>query len=344
MHRLVWIIALCLGLQALAAPALAQEEDLSADDEADDGSWFEPEFNEALSEAKTPRERARAHFRMGVEFYKERDFRAALIEFKRAQEVSPHFKVLFNLAQVSLELQDYVGAIDYLDAYLEQGGEQITPAQRAEVDAMMARLSPLIGELTISVNEGGAELFIDNSPVGISPLNGPVRVSAGRIKVTAIKTGRQLYERHLDVAPGEHKEVELVLAPIREETPETAPLVSEKATVEVHASGGGVSAALVTGILTGALGIGAGVMVAVTMKAENKYNDTRLASTPTTNAELADLRNDAKVKAWVTDGLLGATLVSAIVTTVLAITDDNDEPAALSFDLSPDRVGVSGTF
>jgi hypothetical protein len=51
-------------------------------------------------------EAARAHFRMGVDFYRERNFRAALIEFQRAYRAAPHYKLLYNLGQASVELQE----------------------------------------------------------------------------------------------------------------------------------------------------------------------------------------------------------------------------------------------
>src|ERR1700748_2626156 len=51
-------------------------------------------------------ERARIHFKNGVDFYREHNFRAALIEFKRAYKAAPHFKLLYNLGQASLELQE----------------------------------------------------------------------------------------------------------------------------------------------------------------------------------------------------------------------------------------------
>ena len=42
---------------------------------------------------------ASQHFRSGVAFYKDHDFAAALVEFKRAYELVPNYGVLYNLGQ-----------------------------------------------------------------------------------------------------------------------------------------------------------------------------------------------------------------------------------------------------
>ena len=75
---------------------------------------------------------ARSHFEHGVELYREGDFRAALIEFQRAYEASPNYKVLYNLGQTNLELQDYAGALKALRGYLEGGGGAVPAARRTK--------------------------------------------------------------------------------------------------------------------------------------------------------------------------------------------------------------------
>ena len=212
MHTATRLLAFVLMLSASAVAA--QDDD---DDDQDISFFDQPEFSDELAAATNPKEEARAHFHMAVNFYKEGDFQAALVEFKRAQEASPHYKVLFNLGQTALELQDYVGALDYLQDYLAQGGAEITSERKAEVDAMLSKLKTLIAQMKISVNVDGAEIFVDNAPVGTSPLMGPIRVSAGRVKVTALKNGMQLDERNVDVAAGELVDVTLSLVPARAE-------------------------------------------------------------------------------------------------------------------------------
>merc|ERR1712065_115800 len=96
------------------------------------------------------REQARIHFRMGVDFYRDRDFRAALIEFRRAYAIVPHHTVLFNLAQAALELKEYVMALEYLEEYLERGGGQISRVRRDDVTAMMEELRSRTGVVEVT--------------------------------------------------------------------------------------------------------------------------------------------------------------------------------------------------
>lgn len=336
MHIVTRLLAFVLVLST--APASAQDEN----DEDDDASFFDqPEFSDELAAATNPKEEARAHFHMGVNFYKEGDFPAALVEFKRAQAAFPHYKVLFNLGQTALELQDYVSALDYLHDYLAQGGAEITPQRKVEVDAMLSKLEKLIAQMKITVNVDGAEIFVDNAPVGTSPLMGPIRVSAGRVKVTALKNGMQLDERNVDVAAGELVDVTLSLSPIRAEGEFASRPVDEDAyqKAEGESDTGGNSAALVMGLVTGAFAIGAGTMAIITINAQDAYQEKLVAETPTTARELNSLRNNAKRKAWVTDGLLAATTVSAVITAILWLTGDDDEHVASNFNVN---VGLGG--
>src|SRR4051812_36054382 len=47
-------------------------------------------------DASTAVEDAHNHFALGVKLYTEGDFGPALVQFQRAQEIKPHYKVLYN--------------------------------------------------------------------------------------------------------------------------------------------------------------------------------------------------------------------------------------------------------
>src|SRR5664279_276256 len=58
----------------------------------------------------SPSTNASVSFRQGVELYREANFEAALVEFRKAYQLSPSYKVLYNIAQSYFELHDYVNA------------------------------------------------------------------------------------------------------------------------------------------------------------------------------------------------------------------------------------------
>ena len=80
--------------------------------------------------APTAAERAEAatRFKTGLDLFKDGDAQAALIEFRRAYQLAPNYQVLYNIGQVSFQLQDYPGALAALQKYLLEGGRNIPNA------------------------------------------------------------------------------------------------------------------------------------------------------------------------------------------------------------------------
>lgn len=170
-------------------------------------------------------ERARVHFRNGVDFYHERNFRAALIEFKRAYSISPHYKLLDNLGQASLELQEDGQAIEYFRNYLQRGQDELSPERRREVELEIQRLQARLAHAAITTDEDGVEIYVDGGLVGRTPLPEPLRLSVGRRQISAVKPGFLRVERTFDVASGDQLTVALAMKRLREE-PSAPPLCS----------------------------------------------------------------------------------------------------------------------
>lgn len=166
------------------------------------------------SDAAALTEDARARFKRGIELYHERDFRSALIEFNRAYAEAPNYRVLYNVGQTCLELQDYACAMKSYSRYLDEGGEAVSGARRDEVVANIAKLKARVSNVTIEANVPGAEIFVDDVPVGRQPLAGPVMVSAGRRKFSASHGKSFPATRVVDLAGGDAPVIRLELVPI----------------------------------------------------------------------------------------------------------------------------------
>src|SRR5688500_11544745 len=69
---------------------------------------------------------AQEHFQRARTLYDEGDFNLALIEFKRAYDISPNYRVLYNIGQVNIQLFNYAAARKALGQYLEDGGQEIS--------------------------------------------------------------------------------------------------------------------------------------------------------------------------------------------------------------------------
>ena len=117
---------LSLPLASLLASLVALASFTPASARADD---------DAKKVAAPPSEEASQRFRSGVAFYKDKDFAAALVEFKRAYELVPNYSVLYNLGQTGRELKDYAAALEAFEQYLDEGGARVAPARHKEVAA-----------------------------------------------------------------------------------------------------------------------------------------------------------------------------------------------------------------
>ncbi len=156
-------------------------------------------------------DQARAHWKQGVKLFDEQDYRAALIEFKRAYQLTPSFAVLYNIAQCEYQLLDYAGALDAFERYVAEGGAQIPPERRTKVDKDLAELRGRVATVTIEVAIPGVEVFVDDALVGTTPLGKPIRLNTGRRQLRATKAGFEPTTKTIDVAGGDVTTVEMAL-------------------------------------------------------------------------------------------------------------------------------------
>jgi hypothetical protein len=161
--------------------------------------------------AATPSAEADARFRRGVELYREGDYRAALIEFRRAYAISPAYQVLYNIAEACYQLQDYAGSLKAFQQYEALGEARIPEARRAAVDAEIQRLGARVATLRVHATAPGVDIAIDDEKIGAAPLDRPIVVSAGRRQILASRRGEIKARRLIDIAGGDTVEVTLTI-------------------------------------------------------------------------------------------------------------------------------------
>ena len=288
----------------------------------------------------------RSRFERGVEFYKEGDFRAALIEFKRAYDAAPNYKVLYNIAQTSLELQDYATALRNFEKFLADGGAEIPAARRAQVLQETERLGKRVARLTVEVNVVGAEILVDDVSVGKTPLAEPIVVSAGRRRLTATLDA-QSTTRVIDVAGGDAQRIQLALE-TRTLPPTELPKLPPPAT-PAPAEGNAPSH---TGVwiglgVTGALTVATAVTGVLALGAKGSFDDA-IARPGVTPQQVDDARTRTRTMALVTDVLGGSAIVAGAITLIVALTGKATTPKeSASFvhvGVSPWGVDLHGRF
>lgn len=258
---------------------------------------------------------ASTRFKAGVAFYKDNDFTAALVEFKRAYELAPNYRVLFNLGQTSRELKDYASALSAFERYLSEGGKEIDAAKRKKIQEWIDELKTKVARVTFETNVEGAEILVDDVSVGTTPLASAVLVNAGRRRFSATLSGYTPVQRGMEVAGSDETTVKLELVkiardnPIDQPPPPPPPKPEPKPMPIAPWAVLGVTgaAAIVTGV-TGGLAI-----------ASRGDLDTALAAYPGDKQAIEDAQSKTQTLALTADVMGGVTIAGAATTVVLFV-------------------------
>lgn len=251
--------------------------------------------------------KALARYKRGQELYTERNFPAALIEFRKAYEIAPNYRVLYNIGQVCYQMQDYVCALQSLEQYLVEGGSDVTLDRRQAVQGEIGALKQRIGYLDVRTNVEGAEITVDDVVAGTSPLKAPITVSAGRHKVVVISQGRAPVTRSVDVAGQDTAKLDISLSDLSRPTDpslQSAPTDRpSRGMTTLSWVGYGIGAGLLAGgAVTGALALGSA-------------DDVKSNVYP--NASDADSdKSRTTTFAALSDGLLIAGAATVVITTI----------------------------
>lgn len=251
-------------------------------------------------------EEAKQKYHRGLQFYDDGAYDAARVQFERAYDLAPSYKILYNIGLVYKQLNEFVGSLNALEQYLAEGGAEVPDDKRQEVTKLIENLKGIVAFANVQVNVSGAEIAVDDKPVGKSPLSKPLQLNPGRRKITAKMEGRIPDAKVVEVTSGDTVPVSLKL---------------EEARTTVVKQGADVKP-VVAWIITGAFAIGSGVTGFLTLNADNDLKDKKDqwgGQDADTTAAFTRERDDAESKrdtlALVTDILLIGTVISAGVAT-----------------------------
>jgi hypothetical protein len=145
---------------------------------------------------------AKALFNEAVRKFKDQQYEAAVALFRRANEVNPTWKLLYNIGQCEATLRHYALALDAFEKYLEGGGAEITAERRAEIDNELKRLRALVGFLEVK-GEPGDTVLIDGRDAGELPAASTIRLSVGKADVAVRRAGRTVLQQGIEINGGE---------------------------------------------------------------------------------------------------------------------------------------------
>lgn len=286
---------------------------------------------------------ARQRYNRGLQLYSEANYDAARVEFERAYQLAPSYKILYNIGLAYEQLGDYVQALTILERYLQQGGNEITDERRNEVIKELAQLKPRIARVTLRVSVDKAEVFVDDTCsvdarttfTNCGPLEGDNRVvlmNPGRRRITVRRDGYYPENTVITVAGSDVIEHTITLKPVpvapkeKKKNPWVIPTIV----------GWGVTAA---GLIT------AGVAGGLALGAEND----KQAATDQFGAQRSNLDEERdKVKtlalvsdvAWVSSAVVAG--VSAYFT--IRMLGWKGESGDVNVQVGANRIGIGGHF
>lgn len=280
---------------------------------------------------------AQALFSQALKQAESGDQRAALTSFRAAYDKYPSFRVLYNIGQLCARLGDGACSVRAYEQYLRDGGADVPAKRRTEVEAEVTALSRTVATLTITSNVAGAEVFIDDTLVGRTPLAAPIPVNAGAHAVVLVNDGKKI-ERSFNAVSGDAAtldiqvpKVEPVVTVVEKEAPErpAAPPPRRPFPVVPWAVTGGFAVATaVTGILAAS--------------AYSSFKDKR-DDFPITREELDDAQGSARNLLLLT-GLFGTvTVVSAGVAGYFTFLAPGPAAPRVGLAVSPRGVLLQGT-
>ena len=315
------VLILASSLASILAPlsvarAVPDEGRARADDE---------ESTEKLSDADR-------HFRRGVDLYEDGDMSAAMVEFARAYQLVPHYKILYNLGQVAYQRKDYVQSLDYFRRYLDEGNDGVSRERRQRVEQDIRRLELRIGRIEISTRaaDDGAEILLDDVHVGVAPLPEPVVANAGQRKVELVRATGQRESHLVDVVGAETVRTIFtkpalrlsvdVAATDRVLRPHGVDLLEQANSPGSSTSSGRKARTIwISWATTGVLAGGAAVTGSLALSASRDLQQRR-EGYPLASGDLDGPQRRARTLALVTDGFLVGTVIMAAVATYFTIT------------------------
>ncbi len=346
--------ALVIALSLLLMVGSASAEQVSSKKESAPAEAINSGADQAeVNDAET-RTEAATRFQRGLEFYDVGDYALALIEFDRAYQLVPDYRVLYNVGQVSIQLSRFARARTALARYLEEGADALSEERIRSVQNDLEMLKARTARLLVTTQEEEAEVLIDDVPVGLTPLEAPLLLDAGEHRVVVRKHGFVSKTAHLTLAGADNQTLNVKLDRVRAnvqlvaqpaESPAqnkaNAPVESQKQPQESRrvnpwlVVGWSTTAVLATGaVVTGILGLGSA----------SKARKIEEAPDPS-QKDYEQHVDTSQTRFIVADILAGGALITGGVTLYFQVrpAESPDAPPLL-VGLGANRVSLSGSF
>lgn len=162
-----------------------------------------PRSDPAAAEAHASPE-AEELFRHARELHRQKRWQEAREAYDHAWQLERTFQVAANLALVELRLGRARDAAEHLSfalAHLPASDPKVAEA-RVHLEEMLKQATSQVGTLKLDVDHDKAIIYVDDQPVGASPLEHPIYLDAGRHVVNVKSSASPPVTRELSIEPG----------------------------------------------------------------------------------------------------------------------------------------------
>ena len=132
---------------------------------------------------------AKAEYEAGKILFQDGDHKNALVKFQHAYELSNDARLQWNIGACEKNLRHYTRVLAALEKYQSEGGALLTAQDKQDAIDLTATVRTLVSSLKVTVNEPGADVFVDDEKIGTTPLPGPVMIDVGSRKIRVSKAG-----------------------------------------------------------------------------------------------------------------------------------------------------------
>jgi hypothetical protein len=262
---------------------------------------------------------AMARFERGVQLYDAENYEGALVEFNAAYKLTNNYKLLYNIGICQNATKDYAASADSFTKYLGEGGADVSDARKKDVQERLAKLALMVTRVKVTTDApSGSTLLVDDQPVGTTPLPDTIAIKIGRRQFSITSHGRTVAAKTVDVASGDqHASVNLLLSEGSSKTSSPINLGGDSPGTKPQNEDAPSFPWIFWG-LTAAFGGASAITGILAVDARNDLGEKR-ATFGVAKSALEDDQDKAQKLGIATDVLLGATLISAGVSTALTI-------------------------
>jgi hypothetical protein len=284
--------------------------------------------------ADAAKKEAARRFEHAIKLYEDADYTLALAEFERVYELMPNYRVLYNIGQVSIQLGRYARAFRTLKAYVARAGAELPADRQKAVQADLELLAGRIATVNVLVDPPGAQILLDGTTIGTSPLAEPLIVDVGERTVQVRLSGYVTETQRLTLAGGDRRESRFVLEreepePVVAPTPPVAvvpaPAPAPPPPVTPRKTRGSLT--WIGWTTTGAFAAGAVVSGVLGASAVSDLK-TLKGTSPVSRSDLDRAESRARNRLLVADLLTAAAVVSGGVTLYFQLSSSSSEAHA----------------